>query len=202
MRRLFCIGIIGCLGCSSAWSQQWTAQDSLWLKRVLAGEDSVRLDPEVKRAIEQQTLINEGTPVGQPQLAPRQELPISKDFSEYIRTDDNPRRKIPLNQLPPNVFWHHNPPFKRLPAVYESIQEELRRNPPKSPSSLATFDLGELTSKKAKRHKQNAKRSATWRGYNNLPTPDVISKQKAFKRQQEEKARREAVAKPDTVVGN
>lgn len=130
MRRLFCIGIIGCLGCSSAWSQQWTAQDSLWLKRVLAGEDSVRLDPEVKRAIEQQTLINEGTPVGQPQLAPRQELPISKDFSEYIRTDDNPRRKIPLNQLPPNVFWHHNPPFKRLPAVYESIQEELRRNPP------------------------------------------------------------------------
>lgn len=202
MRHWIGIGILCVLGGVQAWAQQWTRQDSIWLERVLAGKDSVRLDPEVKRAIEQQTLIHEGKPMGSPQLAPRQELPISKDFSEYIRTDENPRRKIPLNQLPPNVFWHHNPSFKGLPPVYESIQEELRRNPPKAPSAMATFDAGEATSKKARRHKRNTKRSATWQNYNNLPTPDVISKRKAYQRQLEEKARQESVAKRDSVVGD
>ena len=171
------------------WAQQtWTAKDSLWLQRVLAGQDTVRLDPEVKRAIERGELIN-AEPVGTPQMAPHADPPITKDFSEYIGTDQNPHRKVPLNKLPPQVFWHHNPRFKGLPPVYESIQEELKRNPPTAPASMATFDAAEATSKKARIHKKNAKRSSTWRNYNNLPTPDVISKRKMFERQQAEQVR-------------
>ena len=188
MRRVVILLFCG-LGSITTWAQQsWTAQDSLWLKRVLAGQDTVKLDPEVRRAIERGELIN-AEPVGTPQLAPHPDPPITKDFSEYIGTDQNPHRKVPLNKLPPQVFWHHNPRFKGLPPVYESIQEELKRNPPTAPTSMATFDAAEATSKKARTHKKNAKRSSTWRNYNNLPTPDVISKRKRFERQQAEQVR-------------
>ena len=189
MVRWAVIGVLCCMGGIRIWAQQtWTAKDSLWLQRVLAGQDTVRLDPEVKRAIERGELIN-AEPVGTPQMAPHVDPPITKDFSEYIGTDQNPHRKVPLNKLPPQVFWHHNPRFKGLPPVYESIQEELKRNPPKGSASIATFDAAEATSKKARIHKKNAKRSSTWRNYNNLPTPDVISKRKMFERQQAEQAR-------------
>ena len=182
--RFILIGLICCLGGIQAWAQQtWTAKDSLWLKRVLTGQDTVRLDPEVRRAIERGELIN-AEPMGTPQMAPHTNPPITKDFSEYIETDQNPHRKVPLNKLPPQVFWHHNPRFKGLPPVYESIQEELKRNPPSGPAAMATFDAAEAPSKKARTHKKNTKRSSTWRNYNNLPTPDVISKRKMFEKQQ------------------
>ena len=118
MRRVVILLFCG-LGSITTWAQQsWTAQDSLWLKRVLAGQDTVKLDPEVRRAIERGELIN-AEPVGTPQLAPHPDPPITKDFSEYIGTDQNPHRKVPLNKLPPQVFWHHNPRFKGLPTDYE-----------------------------------------------------------------------------------
>lgn len=192
--RIVVILLFSCLGSVTTWAQQqWTAQDSLWLKRVLAGQDTVKLDSEVRRAIERGELIN-AEPVGTPQLAPHADPPITKDFSEYIGTDQNPHRKVPLNKLPPQVFWHHNPRFKGLPPVYESIQEELKRNPPTAPAGMASFDAGEATSKKARTHKKNAKRSSTWRNYNNLPTPDVISKRKMFEKQQAEQARKDTTA--------
>lgn len=192
--RIVVILLFGCLGSITTWAQQqWTAQDSLWLKRVLAGQDTVKLDPEVRRAIERGELIN-AEPVGTLQLAPHADPPITKDFSEYIGTDQNPNRKVPLNKLPPQVFWHHNPRFKGLPPVYESIQEELKRNPPTGPAAMASFDAAEMTSKKARTHKKNAKRSSTWRNYNNLPTPDVISKRKMFEKQQAEQARKDTTA--------
>ena len=155
------IGVLCCMGGVRLWAQQtWTAKDSLWLQRVLAGQDTVRLDPEVKRAIERkQKNTTEPNPTPQntpptqpptpptpkihstptPLLAPHADPPITKDFSEYIGTDQNPHRKVPLNKLPPQVFWHHNPRFKGLPPVYESIQEELKRNPPKGPAEISTF---------------------------------------------------------------
>ena len=193
MRWLIFIGLGCALGSMQVRAQQWTVRDSLWLQRVLSGQDTVRLDPDVKRAIERGELIN-AEPVGTPQLAPKVDPPITKDFSEYIGTDQNPHRKVPLNKLPPQVFWHHNPRFKGLPPVYESIQEELKRNPPTGPAAMASFDAAEATSKKARTHKKNAKRSSTWRNYNNLPTPDVISKRKMFEKQQAEKARKDTIA--------
>lgn len=170
---------------------QWTEQDSIWLQNVLAGKDTIQLNPEFQKAIQDGSFLNPDGPVGKPQLAAPTALPITKDFSEYIRQEDTTRRKVALKDLPPAVFWLHNPPYKNILPVYQSILNELKRNPPKGRTSLATFDIGEMTSRKSHIHKRNAKRNGTWQNYNNLPTPDVISKKKMLERQQAEAAQKD-----------
>ncbi len=193
MRPLL-IGFLVCINLQAGHAQ-WTERDSIWLQGVLSGKDSIKLNPEFREAIQNGSFLDPeaGKPMGTPQPAAPSGIPITKDFSEYIQRDDSTRRKVALKDLPPSVFWHHNPPYRKLPPVYRSIVDELRRNPSGSPSSLATFDLGRMTSRKAYVRKRNARRDATRRNYDNLPTPDVISKRKKFERQQAEAAKRDSL---------
>ena len=191
MRSLL-IGFLLCF-CIPCVYAQWTKQDSIWLQNVLDGKDTIKLNPEYQKAIESGTLIDTETPVGEQKLAKPSQIPITKDFSQYVQRDNTTKRKVPLKDLPPGVFWRHNPPTKDLPPIYESIQEELRRNPPSSPKALASIDVASLTSKKARRHKRNVKTAKTWRVYQDLPTPDVISKKKKWEREQAEAAAKDSV---------
>ena len=188
MRPLL-IGFFVCINIHLGYAQ-WTEQDSIWLKDVLAGKDSIKLNPEFQKAIQSGSFLNPepGKPMGKPQLAAPSNIPITKDFSEYIQQDDTTHRKVALKDLPPSVFWRHNPPYKKILPVYQSILDELKRTPSSGRTSLATFDLGRMTSRKTYVHKRNAKRNGTWQNYGNLPTPDVISKRKKFERQQAEAA--------------
>lgn len=181
MRPLL-IGFFVCINIHLGYAQ-WTEQDSIWLKDVLAGKDSIKLDPEFQKAIQSGSFLNPepGKPMGKPQLAAPSNIPITKDFSEYIQQDDTTHRKVALKDLPPSVFWRHNPPYKKILPVYQSILDELKRTPSCGRTSLATFDLGRMTSRKTYVHKRNAKRNGTWQNYGNLPTPDVISKKRNSK---------------------
>lgn len=182
MRPLL-IGFFVCINIHLGYAQ-WTEQDSIWLKDVLAGKDSIKLNPEFQKAIQSGSFLNPepGKPMGKPQLAAPSNIPITKDFSEYIQQDDTTHRKVALKDLPPSVFWRHNPPYKKILPVYQSILDELKRTPSSGRTSLATFDLGRMTSRKTYVHKRNAKRNGTWQNYGNLPTPDVISKKKEIRK--------------------
>lgn len=192
MRPLL-IGFFVCINIHLGYAQ-WTEQDSIWLKDVLAGKDSIKLNPEFQKAIQSGSFLNPepGKPMGKPQLAAPSNIPITKDFSEYIQQDDTTHRKVALKDLPPSVFWRHNPPYKKILPVYQSILDELKRTPSSGRTSLATFDLGRMTSRKTYVHKRNAKRNGTWQNHGNLPTPDVISKKKKFERQQAEAAKKDS----------
>ena len=194
MRPLL-IGFFVCINIHLGYAQ-WTEQDSIWLKDVLAGKDSIKLNPEIpKKQIQKRFFPQPGTRKnrwGKPQLAAPSNIPITKDFSEYIQQDDTTHRKVALKDLPPSVFWRHNPPYKKILPVYQSILDELKRTPSSGRTSLATFDLGRMTSRKTYVHKRNAKRNGTWQNYGNLPTPDVISKRKKFERQQAEAAKKDS----------
>lgn len=193
MRPLL-IGFFICINIHLGYAQ-WTEQDSIWLQNVLVGKDSIQLNPEFQKAIQSGSFLNPepGKPMGKPQLATPSEIPITKDFSDYIQPNDTTHRKVALKDLLPSVFWRHNPPYKKILPVYQSILDELKRNPPGGRTSLATFDTGEMTSRKAHVHKRNAKRNGTWQNYDNLPTPDVISKKKKLERQQAEAAKRDSL---------
>ena len=162
MRPLL-IGFFVCINIHLGYAQ-WTEQDSIWLKDVLAGKDSIKLNPEFQKAIQSGSFLNPepGKPMGKPQLAAPSNIPITKDFSEYIQQDDTTHRKVALKDLPPSVFWRHNPPYKKILPVYQSILDELKRTPSSGRTSLATFDLGRMTSRKTYVHKRNAKRNGTF----------------------------------------
>ena len=138
---------------------QWTKQDSIWLKNVLEGKDSLRLNPEFMKEMQEGLFLNPKQPAGEQQTAPR-ELPITKDFSEYMPYSDNPNRKVPLNQLPPNVFWRHMLPLDPTLPISKSLQDEFRQKPARGNSgAVASFDVGQMTSRKEYIHRKNAKRA-------------------------------------------
>ena len=171
--------------CAQSIYAQWTERDSIWLKNLLQKGDTIKLNPEFQKAIQEGNLINTEAPLGEPLLSAPQQLPILKDFSKYIQVEDTTKRNIDLKNLPSAVFWRHNIPLKKILPVYQSILEELRLKPLSTGSTaFAIFDIGEMTSRKAFIHKRNAKRDSTWKNYNNLPTLDIISKSKAFEKQQ------------------
>lgn len=161
-------------------AQQWTKKDSIWLKKVLSGKEKLELNPEAKKAIESGELINLDNPANHMKLAPTEKLPVTQDFSEYIRPDTI-KRKVALKQLPPAVFWLYHPPRGVEFRIYQHMLEAWKKDPAsKADNGNVKLDVAEMTSKKARTHKRNQKRNGTRKNYNNLPTPDIIKKRKTY----------------------
>ena len=157
---------------------QWTKQDSIWLKNVLEGKDSLRLNPEFMKEMQEGLFLNPKQPAGEQQTAPR-ELPITKDFSEYMPYSDNPNRKVPLNQLPPNVFWRHMLPLDPTLPISKSLQDEFRQKP----------------ARKEYIHRKNAKRDGTRQNVGR-PLPNTAA-QRAYQLQEARKKAR--IARQDST---
>ena len=70
MRPLL-IGFFVCINIHLGYAQ-WTEQDSIWLKDVLAGKDSIKLNPEFQKAIQSGSFLNPepGTSTGRSQQYP------------------------------------------------------------------------------------------------------------------------------------
>lgn len=199
MNKQLFIWIIVCLNGVEYVQAQWTKQDSLWLHNILSGKEKIKLNEETLKAIESGSLINnESKPSGAMRMAPKSDLPISKDFSDYIQPNDTTHHKVALKDLPPQVFWQYNPSIKikGVPA-FENIPVYHY-----SPQGQITFSIADLTSRKKHVHDRNVKRDGTWKGYNNLPTPDVISKRKAYTGQHSEATFHPQIAKKDTTFTN
>ncbi|MBC8602831.1 hypothetical protein H8784_14020 [Parabacteroides acidifaciens] len=81
-------------------AQNSLQEDSIWVSEMLAGKDTIRINPEYLKAIEEGTLIN----MGQPSEYAPSELPVLKDFSEYIKADTL-CRALELDSISPAVFW-------------------------------------------------------------------------------------------------
>lgn len=174
---------------------QWTKQDSIWLKNVLEGKDSLRLNPEFMKEMQEGLFLNPKQPAGEQQTAPR-ELPITKDFSEYMPYSDNPNRKVPLNQLPPNVFWRHMLPLDPTLPISKSLQDEFRQKPARGNSgAVASFDIGQMTSRKEYIHRKNAKRDGTRQNVGR-PLPNTAA-QRAYQLQEARKKAR--IARQDST---
>ena len=174
---------------------QWTKQDSIWLKNVLEGKDSLRLNPEFMKEMQEGLFLNPKQPAGEQQTAPR-ELPITKDFSEYMPYSDNPNRKVPLNQLPPNVCWRHMLPLDPTLPISKSLQDEFRQKPARGNSgAVASFDVGQMTSRKEYIHRKNAKRDGTRQNVGR-PLPNTAA-QRAYQLQEARKKAR--IARQDST---
>lgn len=164
-------------------AQQWTKKDSIWLKKVLSGKEKLELNPEAKKAIESGELINLEEPASHMKLAPTEKLPVTQDFSEYIRPDTI-KRKVTLKQLPPAVFWLYHPPRGVEFRIYQHMLEAWKKDPMSQyDNGNIKLDVAEMTSQKARTHKRNQKRNGTRKNYNNLPTPDIIKKKKVYAKQ-------------------
>lgn len=86
MRRRWLIGMVVCAQyVHTVYAQTWSKEDSIRLANILSGRDTLRLNPEFQRSIQNGTFINLN-PVGKMKSA-SSKVPFTKDFSEYIKLD-------------------------------------------------------------------------------------------------------------------
>lgn len=192
--------MMGCLASGSMLQAQvWSPEDSVRLAHILSGKDTLRLNPEFQRAIEQGTLINT-QPAGKMQES-KSQMPIVIDFSEYIYPDKqtlyDSRSPISIPQMPPQAAIRQ-PETKRKdelrvnPQAF-TVPDAIQQGPTQGISMDFNHFLSYLFSKKYRRYLKNQQRAAAWK-YNDLPTPSLYQKQKAFRA-----AHPELILKPDSV---
>ena len=85
---------------------QWTEADSLWLQRILSGKEELKLNPETLKQIESGTLINTDIFLKNQEKSAPAEIPLQKDFSEYILPESEQGLPDPWS-MPPSVFMRY-----------------------------------------------------------------------------------------------
>lgn len=118
---------------------QWTEQDSLRLRELLSGEEEIRLNPEFREAIESGTFLRPEQP-GTSMLSSPSELPITKDFSEYIQLDTL-RELINYDSITPVVFMLLN--FKAPSRALDVRRQTHTVNVPKN-RDWKEFKVGKI----------------------------------------------------------
>lgn len=91
--------------CLQVYAQNWNKEDSVRLSNILSGKDTVRINPEFQKAIQEGRFIHLEDEPGQHILEAPSELPLLKDFSEYLRADtDTIYKHLDYWSMPPSVY--------------------------------------------------------------------------------------------------
>ena len=119
MLSLFCRNILH--------AQVWSQEDSIKLANMLAGKDSLRLNPEYQRAIRNGTFINTN-PAGK-MRASKSQVPFTKDFSEYIQLDIRALNELrqPLDSLSPREIMHEKVYVDNSQRINSRITDPIRK---------------------------------------------------------------------------
>lgn len=94
----FFVSMQVCLSMSA--QEKWSAKDSLWLRRVLSGEEKVKLNDEALRAIRSGTFISTPSAADSQMKNSPLELPLDKTFDGIVQ----PQTHRNFDQIPPSVF--------------------------------------------------------------------------------------------------
>lgn len=180
MNKQLLICALICLNSTDYVFAQWTKKDSVWLQNILSGKEKLHLNPETMKAIQSGSLINQEKPANNMILSTPSL--IIKDFSAFIHPVDTGKKMPDYRSMPPSVFMKYGPGYIDEPLSFKIMRSIIKQEYPHSLSSGISFgdilDQAFLPSARAK--KRNAKRSGTWKNYNNLPTPDIMKKRKQF----------------------
>ena len=147
MEKYYILVFIICMS-TQIKAQEWTKKDSLWLKRVLSGEEKLQLNDETKRAIESGTLLSPDLSIQEQMKMNPVEMPIIKSF-EGITAPEN-RKKQPY-ELPPPVYKLYGldakdslPDAKRSVTFYGKTIEELKALDKLTPRKATVDDKATL----------------------------------------------------------
>lgn len=84
---------------------QFSSKDSLWLIDMLSNNKEIQLKPEVLEAIKSGNLINLDNLNSENQLrVATKQLPLFRDFTQYIQNTDTAFKKIDHTTIPPGVL--------------------------------------------------------------------------------------------------
>lgn len=195
MRTGYWIGIGLFLFCSSALqAQTWSKEDSVWLANVLSGKDTLRLNDETMRSIREGRFLQpDRSPAGTMGLS-APSLPITRDFSEYIRHEkDTSHYQVALRDLPPLVFWRYGQDLDPRDAMrYSGFNRDRQANQMVVPemnglSFNLAASLAYVFSPTYRQKVKNRKTATAYRTYDKMPSLAMAQKQRAYREAHPEK---------------
>lgn len=187
---------------STEWANaQWTQADSTRLQRLLSGEDTLRINPEFQRSIQEGTFLNldkkKMTPLMEPE---REKIAVEIDFSQF---NIKPERSLwktteEIEQLPPQVFWLYMPELdewdqwgrkkKKLHPRFNEYLEPLRAM---KKSKLESQDFNHVISTAFSPHyrrlEKNKKTATAYKTYD-LPSPEILARRREYLKKHPEAA--------------
>ena len=116
MRKYYCLFFIVFLGSRWAiYSQEVTAEDSLWIQRIQDGTENIQLNEATRKAIESGTLIRDPFSTKQLKTSPS-EMPIIKSFENITMPENRPKpQDIPISVY--KIYVQHLNLKDSLPAI-------------------------------------------------------------------------------------
>ena len=117
MKQKFSISVfLLFFSCMIAWAQEWSKEDSIWLKNVLEGKEELKINEDTKKAIQEGRLI---TPLWMQSNDENSNLELLKNFDNVGEPDDSMRIRYfdPLT-MPPAVFALYVLYLDRMDSMY------------------------------------------------------------------------------------
>ena len=115
--------------CTLVLSQEWTKEDSIWLQKVLDGKDTLKINEETKKAIEEGRLI---APSWLKNVDTDFELELSKEFDNAGTPDSIRIPNFDPYTMPPAVYALYVLYIEKMDSAYQVrslvITEDERKN--------------------------------------------------------------------------
>jgi hypothetical protein len=173
MEKRFILLLFICVHQTGSLYAQWSKEDSVWLDKVLSGKETIKLNPDVLKAIESGTLLNTDiiTPSEQMKTAPGR-IPINKDFTEYlspgkIRKDMEEARDVDPFSMPPAVFMHYGPGIFLQKDKFNAfvIPNRIKENAARPSGHSFDDALRSIFSPSFRARERNRKNANAWKTY-------------------------------------
>ena len=156
--------------CMNAFAQEWSREDSLWLKNVLEGKEKLKINEDTKKAIDEGRLIvpqwmRDNDSYTKPEL--------EKDFDDTGVPDSIRFHRIDPYTMPPGVFALYVLYMEEIEPVYqaagiiltdEEIEELKALQPPGKPRDF-NRTLSMLFSSHYRQLERNKKTATAYKDY-------------------------------------
>ena len=116
-RRLSISGLLLLFSCALLLAQEWSKEDTIWLRNVLEGKETLKINEDTKKAIEEGRLIapsrmkNSDTDSG---------MKLIKDFDDVGTPDSTRMRMIDIYSMPPSVYALYVFYIDKMDSAYQA----------------------------------------------------------------------------------
>ncbi len=103
------------LSCSLTVAQEWSKEDSIWLKNVLEGKEELKINEATKKAIEEGRLIDPSRIID---MDKKTDLELNKESENPGRRDSVRMRVIDPYSMPPAVYALYILYMEKMDSAY------------------------------------------------------------------------------------
>ena len=116
-RRLSISGLLLLFSCTLLLAQEWSKEDTIWLRNALEGKETLKINEDTKKAIEEGRLI---VPSWMKNNDTDSNMELIKDFDNAGTPDSTRMRMIDIYSMPPAVYALYVLYIDKMDSAYQT----------------------------------------------------------------------------------